>query len=202
MNRIGIFGGSFDPVHYGHLILAELCCEFCQLDEVRLVPAAVPPHKQGRGRASGEHRVEMLKLAIGGNPRLSVWDGEIQRGGVSYTVETLRQIQAEQPQDQLFFLMGADSLSDLPNWRDPSEICDLATIVVVDRPGSENVDYSVLEGVTTSERIDHFRLHLVAMPQLDISSTELRERIKHEKSIRYQTPRAVEQYIRTAELYK
>jgi len=200
--RIGIFGGSFDPVHYGHLILAELCREECDLDEVRLVPAAVPPHKQDRGRASGEHRIEMLKLAIGGNPHLSVWDGEINRGGVSYTVETLRQIKAEQSDDELFFLMGADSLFDLPNWREPTEICELATIVVVNRPGAKAVDYSVLESVTSTDRIEHFSSHLVTMPQLDISSTELRERIKNEQSIRYQTSRSVEQYIRTADLYQ
>lgn len=200
--RIGIFGGSFDPVHYGHLILAELCREACELDEVRLVPASVPPHKQDRGRASGEHRIEMLKLAIGGNPHLCVWDGEIARGGVSYTIETLREIRAKQPDDELFFLMGADSLFDLPNWREPTEICELATIVVVDRPGANDVDYSVLESVTSTERIEHFRSHLVRMPQMDISSTELRERVKSDKSIRYQTPRAVEQYIRTAELYR
>ena len=88
--RIGIFGGSFDPVHYGHLILAELCRESCELDEVRLVPAAIPPHKQDQGRAPDEHRLRMLELAIGGHPAISAWDVELQRGGVSYTVDTLQ----------------------------------------------------------------------------------------------------------------
>ena len=102
--RIGLFGGSFDPVHYGHLILAELAREACALDEVRFIPAAIPPHKQDRNRASGEHRVEMLRLGIGGNDHLDVWDGELQRGGVSYTVETLRGLTAAQPNDDFYFL--------------------------------------------------------------------------------------------------
>ena len=119
--RIGIFGGSFDPVHYGHLLLAEMCREQCELDEVRLVPAAIPPHKQGKGRAADEHRLEMLNLAVGGHQSIVAWDVELQRGGVSYTIDTLRTLRAEQPEDELFFLMGADSLFDLPSWREPRE---------------------------------------------------------------------------------
>lgn len=200
--RIGIYGGSFDPVHYGHLLLAELCRETCELDEVRFVPAAIPPHKQDQGRAADEHRVEMLKLAIGGNPHFAVWDVELQRGGVSYTVETLRELRAEHPSDELFFLMGADSLLDLPNWREPAEICQLATIAVVDRPGSREVDFDVLQGVTSPDRIEDFKKFVVAMPQLDISSSGIRDRIAAGKSVRYQTPRSVEQYLLTAKLYQ
>lgn len=200
--RIGIYGGSFDPVHYGHLLLAELCRETCELDEVRFVPAAIPPHKQDQGRAADEHRVEMLKLAIGGNPHFAVWDVELQRGGVSYTVDTLRDLRAEQPNDELFFLMGADSLFDLPNWREPAEICKIATVTVVDRPGSREVDFDVLRDVVTADRIEHFKKNVVSMPQLDISSSGIRDRIASGKSIRYQTPRSVEQYLLTAKLYQ
>lgn len=199
--RIGIFGGSFDPVHYGHLLLAELCRESCRLDEVRLVPAAVPPHKQDQGRAADEHRVAMLELAIGAHPQLQVWDVELKRGGVSYTVDTLRALREAQPNDELFFLMGADSLYDLPNWREPKEICELATIVVVDRPGSNPVDFDVLSKITTPERLDSFRSNLVTMPQLEISSSEIRQQVGSGRSIRFQTPRAVEKYIETAKLY-
>ena len=200
--RIGIFGGSFDPVHYGHLILAELAREACSLDEVRLVPAAVPPHKQGQGRADGEHRLAMLDLAIGGNASIQTWDVELARGGVSYTVDTLRTLRDEHPNDDLFFLMGADSLFDLPNWREPKEICSLATVVVVDRPGSKPVDFDCLADVATPSQIETFERHVVKMPQVDISSTEIRRRIKDRLSIRYQTPRAVEKYIATAGLYE
>ncbi len=199
--RVGIFGGSFDPVHYGHLILAELCCEAANLNEVRLVPAAVPPHKQGQGRASGENRIAMLKLAIGGNPNLSVWDEEIRRGGISYTVDTLRALNEEHSNADLFFLMGADSLFDLPNWREPEEICRLASIVVVDRPGSKPVDFDILKELVDAKRLQHFRELAVEIPQIDISSSRLRERIQTGKSIRYQTPRSVEAYIKSAGLY-
>ena len=200
--RIGIYGGSFDPVHYGHLLLAELCRESCGLDEVRFVPAAIPPHKLDQGRAADEHRVEMLKLAIGGNSHFDVWEVELQRGGVSYTVETLRELRAEHPENELFFLMGADSLFDLPNWREPAEICELATIAVVDRPGSRQVDFDVLQHVTSADRIEYFKKFVVAMPQIDVSSSDIRERIAKGRSIRYQTPRSVEQYLLTAKLYQ
>lgn len=200
--RIGLFGGSFDPVHYGHLILAELAREARALDEVRFVPAAIPPHKQDRNRASGEHRVEMLKLGIGGNDHLDVWDGELQRGGVSYTVETLRELTAAQPNDDFYFLLGADSIFDLPNWREPAEICRLATIVAVNRPGSPPVDFNQLDGLVSAERLQQFQESVVDMPLVEISSTDLRHRIATKQSIRYQTPRAVEAYIRSHELYR
>jgi len=199
--RIGIFGGSFDPVHYGHLLVAELCRESCELDEVRLVPAAIPPHKQDQGRAADEHRLHMLQLAIGGHRSISAWDVELKRGGVSYTVETLRALREERPDDELFFLMGADSLFDLPNWRSPEEICELATLAVVDRPGNRKIDFEVLSEIVSPERIEHFRSHVVPMPQLELSSSEIRERVAQKKSIRFQTPRAVEQFIVEESLY-
>src|SRR5690349_9388812 len=109
--RLGLLGGSFDPVHYGHLILAECCREQCHLDAVWFVPAAIPPHKQNHTLSAAADRIEMLKLAIGGHEAFSVYTGEIDRGGVSYTVDTLQQLHDEQPDRELFFLMGADSLA-------------------------------------------------------------------------------------------
>ena len=129
--RLGIFGGSFNPVHYGHLLLAESCREACALDEVWLVPAAVPPHKQGVVLAPAKARLEMLELALAGNEHLRPSSIELDRGGVSYTVDTLARIAAEKPGATLFLLMGADSLADLPTWREPARICSLATPVVV-----------------------------------------------------------------------
>src|SRR4029077_3920571 len=117
--RLGLLGGSFDPVHYGHLILAESCREQCRLDAVWFVPAAIPPHKQNNKLSAPANRIEMLKLAIGGHEAFSVYTGEIDRGGVSYTVDTLQQLHDQEPQCELFFLMGADSLADLPTWRQP-----------------------------------------------------------------------------------
>ena len=111
--RLGLYGGSFDPVHYGHLLLAECCREQCRLDAVWFVPAAVPPHKQDATLSPANQRIEMLQLAIGGHESLAVYRGEIERGGVSYTVDTLEQLHREEPQRELFFLMGADSLADV-----------------------------------------------------------------------------------------
>lgn len=199
--RIGLFGGSFDPIHLGHLLMAELCREHCQLDELRFVPAAVPPHKQDQRRADDSHRLEMLHLAVDGNSGFSVWAVELERGGVSYTVDTLEALHAEHPTDELFFLMGADSLFDLPNWREPKRICELATLAVVDRPGQPPLDFDVLGEIVSADRLAEIRDSCIPMPQMEISSTEIRRRVAAGCSIRYQTPRAVEEYIRAQGLY-
>ena len=123
MKRIGVYGGSFDPVHMGHLLLAEYCRVECKLDQVQFVPASVSPHKTEDAPASGKDRVEMLQLAIGGNSAFELNDLELQRGGVSYTVDTVTQIQQQHEDAELFLMMGADSLVDFPSWRDPAGIC-------------------------------------------------------------------------------
>ena len=200
--RLGILGGSFDPVHYGHLLLAESARDQCQLDQVWLLPAAVPPHKQDRQLTSAEHRIAMLELAIAGEPAFSVCRFEVDRGGINYTYATLERIKSEYPDWQLFFVLGADMLHDLPHWREPSRICQLAILVVVARPGAGEPDFSLLSGIATPERIDLMRRHRVVMPQVGISSSDLRCRIAQGRSIRFQTPRAVEEYIRTHGLYQ
>ncbi len=199
--RLGLFGGTFDPVHYGHLILAECCREECRLDEVRLLPTAVPPHKRGRQLTAAEPRIEMLELAVAGHPAFSVSRYETARGGVNYTVDTLTHFQQENPEAELFFLMGADMLRDLPRWRNAGEVCRLATIVAVRRPDTDPLDFDCLAQVTTSERIEHFRENQVEMPPIGFSSTEIRRRVGENQSIRYRTPRAVEEYIREHGLY-
>ena len=133
--RLGIFGGTFDPVHYGHLLVAESCREQLRLDEVWFLPAAVPPHKQQRELTPGSQRIEMLELAIGGHAAFRVCRYEIDRGGVSYTVDTLAHFRQEHADAEMFFLLGADSLRDLPGWREPVRLCELATPVVVGRVG-------------------------------------------------------------------
>lgn len=200
--RIGIFGGSFDPVHYGHLLLAESAREQAALDEVWFVPAAIPPHKQTRELTAAKHRVEMLNLAIGGHETFRVSTIEIDRGGVSYTVETLAAIHAEQPDAELFLLIGADSLADLPTWREPARICELALPIAVGRPGSPPPSYDALAGLLSPERLALARQHTVEMPLIGLSSTDLRARVAAGRSIRYRTPRAVEKYIETQRLYR
>jgi nicotinate-nucleotide adenylyltransferase len=200
--RLGIFGGTFDPVHYGHLLLAECCREQCRLDAVWFLPAAVPPHKQGRELAPAAARLEMLELAIAGHEAFSVSRYEADRGGVNYTAETLAHFQEEDPARELFFLLGADMLHDLPHWRQPGRICELALPVAVRRWGQPPLDFAGLRGVVPAERIEQMRGHQVEMPEIGISGTEIRHRVAAGLSIRYRTHRAVEKYIETHGLYR
>ena len=199
--RLGLFGGSFDPVHYGHLLLAECCREQCRLDRVWFLPAAVPPHKQGRQLTPAAVRIEMLQLAIAGHEAFAVDRYEVDRGGVSYTVDTLRHFRGGDPDGELFLLMGADMLHDLPQWREADKICQLAIPVVVRRPGVGELDFGCLAGLASPERIELARRHQVDMPQIGLSSTDIRRRVAEGLSIRYHSPRAVEKYIETHQLY-
>jgi nicotinate-nucleotide adenylyltransferase len=207
--RLGIFGGTFDPVHYGHLLLAESCREQLGLESVWFLPAAVPPHKQDRELTPGTQRCEMLELAIGGHPTLVVSAYEIERGGVNYTVDTLAHLKHQDASRELFFLMGADSLRDLPLWKEPARICQLATPVAVGRSGGgsagaaqEPLDLTPLDRLLPAERLQAIRSHAVHMPRIDLSSSDIRRRVAAGQSIRYRTPRAVEEYIETHRLYR
>lgn len=200
--RLGIFGGSFDPVHYGHLLLAEQCRETCRLDRVLFVPAATPPHKlEGLG-ATSRQRVEMLKLAIAGYERFEVSTVELDRGGISYTVDTLSNLRDEMPEDELFLLMGAESLAELPTWREPGTICKLATIVVAQRAGAPEVDFGVLNELASPARLNEFRAAQFETPIIELSSTDIRQRVANGASIRYRTTRSVEKYIEANRLYQ
>lgn len=199
--RLGIFGGTFDPVHYGHLLLAEMCREQGRLDEVWFVPTAVSPLKQTRPPSEAKHRVEMLQLAIGGQSAFRLGLLELERGGVSYTVDTLAWFSEQYPQADLFFLMGADSLHDFPLWREPARICEVAMPLVVRRHGSPEPNFQSLAPLLTAERLAQVQANVVNMPVIELSSTEIRQRVSTGKSIRFQTPRAVEEYIVTQELY-
>jgi nicotinate-nucleotide adenylyltransferase len=200
--RLGIYGGTFDPVHYGHLLLAESAREQLRLDEVWFMPAAVPPHKRERELTAAKQRVEMLELAIAGNPAFRVSKLELDRGGVSYTVDTLRTVKSQQPEAELFLLMGADSLRDLVTWREPAEICRLATPAVVRRGGQPALDFSVLAGIVSAERLREIAATEVDISAVDFSSSDLRERAATGRSLRYRTPRAVEMYIQAQKLYQ
>ena len=200
--RLGIFGGSFDPVHNGHLLLAECCREQCRLDAVWFMPAAVPPHKQDRERTPAAQRIEMLELATAGNPAFSVCRYEADRGGVNYTVDTLSRFIDEDPSRELFFLLGGDMLLDLPHWRNAPRVCELAVPVAVHRPGAGAIDFDCLRSVATPDRIELIRRHQVEMPEVGISATEIRRRVLAKQSIRYRVPRAVEMYIESHGLYR
>ena len=200
--RIGLFGGSFDPVHYGHLLLAEYCREQSKLDQVLFMPAATSPHKSEQKPADAQARIEMLRLAMGGHEAFELSELEVDRGGVSYTVDTLAALRKQSPDAEWFFLMGGDSLADLPTWRDPQRICELATPLVVGRHGFAEPDYFGLAKFVEGGRLAEIQQHYVEMPLIELSSTEIRRRVQEDLSIRYQVPRSVEKYIETQGLYR
>ncbi|MBL9164841.1 MAG: nicotinate (nicotinamide) nucleotide adenylyltransferase [Planctomycetaceae bacterium] len=199
--RIGLFGGSFDPVHRGHLLLAECCWRQARLDRVEFVPTAQQPLKP-RGPVAGEaDRVAMLRLAIAERREFALSLLEVERGGVSYTVDTLRQFRSERPDAELFFLMGADSLADFPTWREPAVICDLATPLVVRRAGSPPPDFNALAPLVTAERLAEIRALEVEMPATPISSSSIRRLIAEHGEWQTLVPETVAAYISERGLY-
>jgi nicotinate-nucleotide adenylyltransferase len=198
--RLGLFGGTFDPVHVGHLVLAEQCREQCRLDEVWLIPSGRPPHKRQSPLTPGKTRAEMLEFAIAGHADFAVSRMELDRQGPTYTVDTLQQLHDLDSSRELFFLMGADSLAELATWREPERIAELATIVAVnrgDRPLPERAMLERLVGAAIAARVQ-----LVTMPGVDISASDLRRRVRDGRSLRYLVPRPVEIYIQEHGLYR
>lgn len=204
--RIGVFGGSFDPVHYGHLLAAECAREQAGLDRVVFVPAAAPPHKPGRILAEPQARLEMLRLAIGGHDAFTVSTAELDRGGTSYTVDTLAALAAERPEDSLVLLLGPDSLAGLDSWREPGRIAALAEIVPIERERLDDLVAAVagsgLAPLLGPARLAAILARRVRMPAIGIRATDLRVASAAGRSIRYLTPRGVERYIATHGLYR
>ena len=198
MRRIGVLGGTFDPVHYGHLVIAEDAYAYLQLEKVLFVPAYHPPHKP-RGSYSGfEHRVNMLRLAIARNPHFEMSLIEAERAAPSYTVDTLREFHDELgPKFALYLIIGMDSLADILSWCCPAELLKLCRIVVAERAGYQ-VDLDALEAKLPGLRD---ALELIDTPELSISSTDLQDRLQRGLPIRYQLPAQVEAYIRKHKLY-
>ena len=197
--RIGILGGTFDPIHYGHLILAEEAWACLELERVLFVPAREPPHKLRQPNSPAADRLEMVRLSVASNPHFDVSDIELARPGPSYTVDTLALLQeALGPQAELYFLMGLDSLANLPTWHDPAGIVARARLVVARRPGYE-ADLERLEGVLPGITA---RTHFLALPEIGIASHDLRRRVREGLPIRYQLPEAVEEYIYARGLYR
>lgn len=199
--RMGIMGGTFDPVHVGHLILGERAYEQFQLDNVLFMPSGNPPHKPDRrGRAALPERIEMVRLAIAGNPHFTLSLAEAHEEGYTYTRETLERLCAEHPDTEYYFIMGADSLFSFENWKNPERIAQLATLVVAAR---DHVNETELE--LTAERLEKLygaKIRVLSTPNLDISSQMLREWIAEGKSARYYVPDAVLRYIHDTKLYR
>jgi nicotinate-nucleotide adenylyltransferase len=199
--RIGVFGGSFDPVHLGHLILAEQCREQAGLEQVLFVPAARPPHKR-RQLTPFAQRVEMLELAISGHPAFRIDELEKDRPGPSYTADTLAELQQRHAGDELWLMIGGDTFVDLPGWYRPQKIVAQAGLVITARPGWHMPDVDEFRRQLDLPEDTPLRSQQVTIPQIDISSTDLRQRVAEGRSIRYLVPRAVEAYIENKGLYR
>ena len=187
--KVGILGGTFNPIHIGHLILAEEAREKLGLDKVIFVPTYLPPHKEDTGIASASSRLAMVKLAIQGHPCFSVSDKEIKRDGRSYTIDTIKEFKKENPEDELYFIIGSDLLNYLEDWKDLAQIIKLVKFIAATRPG-----YAL-------EKIPSY-IQTLEIRAVDVSGFEIRERIKQSKSFRYLVPEAVYRYITENKLYE
>jgi nicotinate-nucleotide adenylyltransferase len=194
--KIGILGGTFDPIHHGHLVAAGCCMEEYGLDKVVFVPAARPPHKPSFHVTAGEHRYNMAILAVQGLPGFEVSDIELNRPGRSYTADTLAQLKASNPNDELFFIMGQDTYVHFAEWKTPERILQDAILLVVSRPGEK----AALTAVLPAD--EHHRVCFLYIPALDISSSYLRKRIRAGRTVRFLLPDAVMSYIRAQNLYQ
>lgn len=200
--RVGLFGGSFDPVHLGHLLIAESALETLSLDQVRWIPAATSPLKRGGPVASDADRLEMLRLAIDGADGHLIDECELTRGEVSYTVDTLMDLHRRFADADFYFIIGSDSLATWRQWRSPQRIMELAHLAVVQRGGEPAADFSPLEGLATQEQIANARRNVIPMPAIELSSSDLRSRIAAGRGIRFRTPRGVEDWILSRGLYR
>ena len=210
-------GGTFNPVHYGHLAAAEEIRQQLSLDRILFVPAFIPPHKQEEHRPTAAERREMVRLAIAGNPNFDLSDVELVRGGMSYTIDTLRSLHSSHPGVLLFFITGLDSFLDIRTWHQWEHVLALCAFVILSRPGYRFSDLTRLDFMKSYEgellsldrgavRHSHIRtltsdLYLHAIPRFDISATDIRTRVREGRSIKYHLPESVEHYIIEKKLY-
>ncbi|MFH0907898.1 MAG: nicotinate-nucleotide adenylyltransferase [bacterium] len=200
--RIGIFGGTFNPVHLGHLVMAQDAFEQFSLSRVLFLPASTPPHKAGPHVASAEHRLAMLRLAVEPDPRFEVCEEEIRRSGVSYTIDTIRHLKEHDPGAALFFIIGSDTLRELHTWKDIHTLLELCDFVTLARPGF------AVDNLTSAQlRIkdpwpERLARNVILGHLVELSSTDIRIAAEHGRSIRYLVPEPVERYIRDTRLYQ
>ncbi len=212
--KLGILGGTFNPIHHAHLRIAEEVREACALDQVLFLPAALPPHKEVAGDTPFAHRLAMVNAAIADNPHFASSDLETRRTGKSYSVHTLEILREERPQDELYFIIGMDSFRDLASWREYPRLFELAHLVVASRPGVETEDPRTLLPIAirtefcyncASKSLRHKSGTSVIFLQetfLDISSTRIRHLVKQGRSVRYLVHPLVNEYIVSHGLYR
>jgi nicotinate-nucleotide adenylyltransferase len=198
-----LFGGSFDPIHHGHLIISRFVAEHLGAQHVLLIPAARPPHKPDRDLTPGRQRLAMCRLAVEGEDLFEVSDWELQQPGPNYTLTTVRHFaEALPPGTDLFWLVGMDSLAELASWYRVSELADACTVVTAARPGFESGNLPALAHALTQRQIACIREHVIASPRIEISATDIRARVRAGQSIRYLVPEAVAAYIARHGLYR
>ena len=213
--RTGLFGGTFDPIHWGHLRSAEEVREAFELDRILFIPASIPPHKNGQTRTPARYRLEMVRLAVAKNPRFAVSTVEISRAGISYSVDTIRYFAKKQRTgDSLYFIIGLDAFREIGTWKDFAHIFSLCNFIVTSRPGTR--DANLLRGTSVAvrrlfcydfkQRVYRHRsgrsLFFLKLTDFAVSASDIRERVKNGKSIRYLVPSTVEAFIRKNELYR
>ena len=195
--RLGILGGTFNPPHLGHLVCAQEAHRELALDRVLFIPARIPPHKPVEHEPGPEHRLELCRLAVAGDERFAVSDTELQRAGPSFTLDTLKMLSTQAPQDELFLILGGDIAAGLADWHQPEQVLELATVAIAERRGtSRDAVDRTLSGLRGGERARFF-----AMPRIEISSTMVRHRVGAGQPIRYFVPDQVEDYIQQHGLY-
>ena len=195
MKKIGIFGGTFNPIHSAHLVIAEAAAEQFGLEKIMFLPNASPPHKVCESMASEDLRLEMTKAAISGNDKFFVSDYEIKNGGLSYTVDTLEHFKSIY--DEIYFIIGGDSIRDFPTWYRPEKIAKLCTLIVYPR---EEIDTDYY--IKNAEKLFSANVKKLVSPRIDISSSDIRQRVSGGKSVRYLVPENVRKIIEENNLYR
>ena len=195
--NIGVLGGTFDPPHIGHLVIGDQALHQLGLDEIWYTPVGQPTHKPGRAISPAEHRVAMTRLAIATHPRFRLCEADVARPEPHYSLTLMRLLRAQHPEHAFTFIIGEDSLADLPKWHQPAALLDLVALAVAHRPGSRPDMAAIAALIPDIAQ----RARWIEAPLLDLSSTDLRQRIGAGQSVRYLMPRAVADYARTRALY-
>lgn len=192
--NICLFGGTFDPPHIGHLIIAESILSDLDIDKIIFIPSSIPPHKTLHSYSSASSRVEMLQISIKGTPAFQISDIELNRPGASYSIDTIKQIKSQMSlsKEELYFVIGSDSLVEFQTWKNPHEILSLAQVIIAPRP-------LFIKDMVKPEFLE--QVHFLDTPQIDISSSMIRERVREKKSIRYYVIPEVLEYIQEKRLY-
>jgi nicotinate-nucleotide adenylyltransferase len=216
-SKLGILGGTFNPIHYGHLAAAEEVRDRLKLDRVLFIPSSLPPHKQEEDMPSAVQRLEMVRLAISGNNHFRVSDIEVKRGGKSYTIDTIEALLPQHPGAELYFITGLDSFLDIQTWKDWERLLTLCSFVVLSRPGYSFVDLAGIvfmkesardlavldrqEAAQVAVKSGEIKVYLERISLYDISSTDIRTRVRQAQTIKYHLPESVEHYIIENKLY-